>query len=69
MKYSPGEPSLSCGPGNLSKLPWLKITKFLASQNKQVKTETKMKLGDEFPNFEADTTIGRIKFYDWLGDS
>lgn len=28
-----------------------------------------MKLGDEFPNFEADTTIGRIKFYDWLGDS
>lgn len=26
-------------------------------------------LGDEFPNFEADTTIGRIKFHDFLGDS
>jgi len=29
----------------------------------------KMKLGDEFPNFDADTTIGPIKFHDWLGDS
>jgi len=26
-------------------------------------------LGDEFPNFEADTTIGRIKFHDFLGSS
>ncbi|XP_037104917.1 peroxiredoxin-6 [Syngnathus acus] len=26
-------------------------------------------LGDEFPNFEADTTIGRIKFHDFLGKS
>jgi 1-Cys peroxiredoxin 6 len=26
-------------------------------------------LGDELPNFEADTTIGRIKFHDWLGGS
>lgn len=26
-------------------------------------------LGDEFPNFEADTTIGTIRFHDWLGDS
>ncbi|XP_067893913.1 peroxiredoxin-6 [Heterodontus francisci] len=26
-------------------------------------------LGDTFPNFEADTTEGRIKFHDWLGDS
>ena len=24
-------------------------------------------LGDVFPNFEADTTIGRIKFHDWVG--
>lgn len=23
-------------------------------------------LGDEFPNFEARSTIGKIKFYDWL---
>ncbi|XP_013855525.1 peroxiredoxin-6 [Austrofundulus limnaeus] len=26
-------------------------------------------LGDELPNFEADTTTGRIKFHDFLGDS
>ncbi|KAJ4943396.1 peroxiredoxin-6 [Gymnodraco acuticeps] len=26
-------------------------------------------LGDVFPNFEADTTIGRIKFHDFLGSS
>lgn len=26
-------------------------------------------LGDEFPNFEADTTEGKIKFHDWAGDS
>ncbi|XP_061593830.1 peroxiredoxin-6 [Cololabis saira] len=26
-------------------------------------------LGDEFPNFEADTTIGKIKFHEFLGDS
>ncbi|KAK3516603.1 hypothetical protein QTP70_021933 [Hemibagrus guttatus] len=26
-------------------------------------------LGDVFPNFEANTTIGKIKFHDFLGDS
>lgn len=26
-------------------------------------------LGDTFPNFEADTTIGKIKFHDFIGDS
>ncbi|XP_077573280.1 peroxiredoxin-6 [Stigmatopora nigra] len=26
-------------------------------------------LGDVFPNFEADTTIGRVKFHDFLGNS
>ncbi|KAJ8300127.1 hypothetical protein KUTeg_021646, partial [Tegillarca granosa] len=26
-------------------------------------------LGDVFPDFEADTTHGKIKFHDWLGDS
>jgi 1-Cys peroxiredoxin 6 len=26
-------------------------------------------LGDELPNFEADTTIGHIKFHDWLAGS
>ncbi|KAJ8376348.1 hypothetical protein SKAU_G00069280 [Synaphobranchus kaupii] len=28
-----------------------------------------MLLGDVFPNFEADTTIGKIRFHDFLGDS
>jgi thioredoxin-dependent peroxiredoxin len=26
-------------------------------------------LGDTAPDFEADTTQGRIRFYDWVGDS
>ncbi|XP_074164472.1 peroxiredoxin-6 [Sminthopsis crassicaudata] len=26
-------------------------------------------LGDEVPNFEADTTVGRIRFHDFLGNS
>jgi len=26
-------------------------------------------LGDVFPNFDADTTVGKIKFHDFLGDS
>jgi len=24
-------------------------------------------LGEVFPNFEADTTSGKIKFHDWVG--
>ena len=28
-----------------------------------------LKLGDTAPDFEADTTEGRISFHDWLGDS
>lgn len=26
-------------------------------------------LGDEFPNFKADTTVGSIHFHEWLGNS
>jgi alkyl hydroperoxide reductase subunit AhpC len=26
-------------------------------------------LGDEVPNFQANTTIGHIDFYEYLGDS
>jgi thioredoxin-dependent peroxiredoxin len=28
-----------------------------------------LQIGDDAPDFEADTTEGRIKFHDWLGDS
>ena len=28
-----------------------------------------LQLGDTAPDFEADTTQGRIRFHDWLGDS
>jgi thioredoxin-dependent peroxiredoxin len=28
-----------------------------------------LKLGDTAPDFEADTTQGRIRFHDWIGDS
>src|SRR3954449_11630431 len=28
-----------------------------------------LQLGDVAPDFEADTTQGRIKFHEWLGDS
>ena len=27
-----------------------------------------LRIGDVAPNFEADTTAGRIKFHDWIGD-
>lgn len=28
-----------------------------------------LRIGDKAPNFEADTTQGRIQLYDWMGDS
>jgi alkyl hydroperoxide reductase subunit AhpC len=28
-----------------------------------------LRIGDQAPDFEADTTQGRIRFHDWLGDS
>src|SRR5438046_4321945 len=28
-----------------------------------------LQIGDTAPDFEADTTQGKIKFHDWLGDS
>ena len=27
-----------------------------------------LRIGDEAPDFEADTTEGRIRFHDWIGD-
>ena len=28
-----------------------------------------LQINDTAPDFEAETTQGRIRFYDWLGDS
>ena len=28
-----------------------------------------LKINDTAPNFDAETTIGKINFYDWAGDS
>ena len=28
-----------------------------------------MRIGETAPDFEADTTEGRIRFHDWIGDS
>src|SRR6266849_2402614 len=28
-----------------------------------------LQIGDTAPDFEAETTAGRIKFHDWIGDS
>src|ERR1700753_1142964 len=33
------------------------------------RTRMSLSLGDTAPDFEADTTEGKIKFHDWLGDS
>lgn len=28
-----------------------------------------IKLGETFPDFEANTSVGTIKFHEWLGNS
>jgi alkyl hydroperoxide reductase subunit AhpC len=28
-----------------------------------------MKIGETAPDFDAETTQGRIRFHDWIGDS
>ena len=28
-----------------------------------------LQINDVAPDFEADTTVGRIRFHDWIGDS
>jgi len=30
---------------------------------------SELKLGDKAPNFDAETSEGKINFYDYLGDS
>src|SRR3954454_24173600 len=41
----------------------------LATAADQEGTTMTLKLGDTAPDFTADTTEGKIKFHDWIGDS
>src|SRR5882724_10570980 len=43
----------------------------LPGYNRATKWETSMSLriGDTAPDFEAETTEGKIRFHDWIGDS
>jgi alkyl hydroperoxide reductase subunit AhpC len=37
--------------------------------NKKEISMASLRLGDIAPDFEAETTQGKIKFHEWLGDS
>src|SRR5205823_13863502 len=39
------------------------------SSDRKGETAMALMLGDEAPDFEAQTTEGPIRFHDWLGDS
>jgi alkyl hydroperoxide reductase subunit AhpC len=43
------------------------IEKMAANQPPPSLQQNYLRLGDTAPDFEADTTEGRIKFYDWIG--
>src|SRR6476619_3154212 len=40
-----------------------------AARGRQRRPTMTLRIGDTAPNFEADTTAGRIKFHDWIGDA
>ena len=48
-------------------------TQLLSDSQKQLDTvylsEMALQIGDTAPDFEAETTEGRISFHDWIGDS
>ena len=41
----------------------------VAHGRRQEATTMALRIGDTAPDFAADTTEGRIRFHDWLGDS
>src|SRR6476620_3538959 len=40
-----------------------------AARGRQRRPTMTLRIGDTAPDFEADTTAGRIKFHDWIGSS
>jgi len=45
------------------------FSKFEKISPKATEEEKQMKIGDTAPDFEAETTEGRIRFHDWIGNS
>ncbi len=47
----------------------LKSARIVQEQLLFVSSTMPLNLGETVPNFEADTTAGKIKFHDFIGDS
>jgi thioredoxin-dependent peroxiredoxin len=41
----------------------------VALDGKRTEVDVMLRIGDTAPDFEAETTEGRIRFHDWIGDS
>jgi thioredoxin-dependent peroxiredoxin len=47
----------------------LQAFRWASAERRQEIADMALQLGDTAPDFEADTTEGRISFHDWIGDS